>query len=102
MADLEDDGLLAIKRLELKEYDDLSRFNLPLFEIWPCSREVKKKCAVSALIRPHPFIYNGKVSSHNTRIVKPRIETHHQKSDNVSLFAMSGETYSVVKLSLLL
>ena len=31
VADLEDGRLLVLKRHELKEYDDLSRFNLPLF-----------------------------------------------------------------------
>ena len=33
VADLEDGGVLALQRdTNLKEYDDLSRFNLPLFK----------------------------------------------------------------------
>ena len=89
MADLEDDGLLATKRHELKEYDNLSCFNLPLFEIRPCSQEVKKTVPFKrTLDHAHSFTT---VKCHTTLVL----------SSHVPLSAMSGETHSVVKLSLL-
>ena len=70
MADLEDDRLLA--RLELKEYDDLSRFNLPLFEIRPCSREVKKTVPFErTLDHTHSFTT---VKCHHTTLVLSSLE----------------------------
>ena len=82
----------ALKRHELKEYDNLNRFNLPLFKNSALFLRKSEKTVPfeRTLDHTHSFT-NGKVSSHNTLIV----------SNHVSLSATSGETHSVVKLSLL-
>ena len=71
MADLEDGRLLALQTdTNLKEYDDLSRFNLPLFFNLALFSKKSEKTVLfeHTLDHTHSFI-NGKVSSHNTRIV---------------------------------
>ena len=71
----------ASKRHKLKEYDNLSYFHLPLFLKFDLVRKVKKLCCSFKMVKYHhiPLV----LSSH------------------VSLSATSGETHSVVKLSLL-
>ena len=65
VADLKDGRLLALQRdTNLKEYDDLSCFNLLHLKFGLVLEKKWKNCR----LQTHSFT-TGKVSSHNTRIV---------------------------------
>ena len=71
VADLEDGRLLALQRdMNLKEYENLNRFNLPLFKNSALFSIKNEKTVPFERILDHTHLFtNGKVLSHTTRIV---------------------------------
>ena len=92
MADLDWQTFSASKRHKLKEYDDLSCFNLHLFlNSALFSRKSVKTVPFECTIE-HTHSFTNGVKCRHTTLVLSRL---------VSLSATSSETHSVVKLSLL-
>ena len=80
----------ASKRHELKEYDDLSCFNLPLFFNSAMFSRSEKTVPFEHNL-DHTLSFTTVQCRHTTLVL----------SSHVPLSAMSGETHSVMKLSLL-